>query len=717
MGDRQLTHLSLGHDNKTMVPSSLMSPESVVIVGASADSRRLAGRPLVRMRQHGFPGEILLVNPRHDEIAGTPCYPSVAALPHPVDVALVIVPAQAVPGVIEECGDRGIPNAVILSSGFEDRDEGARLTGRLAAAAHAGGVRLVGPNCEGMWNIPGHLALTFGSAADRAELLAGGVSVLSQSGSLGGACMRELQDRGIGCRYFVSTGNETDLTTMDFLEFLIDEGGSSVVALFVEALADGHRLRAIGRKAAARGVRIVMLRAGQSELGKQATLSHTGRMSSAGAVYRDLLRQAGVVEVGTFADLVNATEVAALCPVLPALGEAGGRTGVGVLAMSGGSRALIADSCGERDVPMAEFTEATETRLRELLPEFGYARNPTDVTGQIVSDPEMFTAVAGTVMADPMTTALFVQYANGAERQVAAHAPVLADLQRHTGKPVVAGLLGTVVPEVAALLRDARIVHAGDPDDAVRCLSWLHGFARRPVGEVPHRPATSASGPLATDWQGRMDLLASAEIGVPRWVIVPAGADPAAHVDALRFPLVAKALPEAGEHKTDRGLVALDLRTAAQLDDAVGELRAKLADGAGVLVQEMCPGGLELLVAVRRDPDFGPLLAIGAGGVLTEWLADVRHVQLPATAGEIERALDRLRVRTLFEPHRGTPRRDLAAFVAAVHRLGEVYLADVPPGWEIEINPLLVFEESRGVAAVDVLFAPQTEARNDANDS
>lgn len=684
-----------------------MSPGSVVIVGASADPRRLAGRPLIRMRQHAYPGEILLVNPRHDEIAGTPCFPSVTALPRPVDVALVIVPARDVPGVIEQCGRRGIPNAVVLSSGFEDGATGAELTRRLVAAARPAGVRLVGPNCEGLWNIPRRLALTFGSAADRPELLAGDVSVISQSGSVGGACMRELQDRGIGCRYFVSTGNETDLTALDFLEFMVAEGGSRVVTMFVEAFADGHRLRAIGRRAAAAGVRIIALRAGRSTLGRAATLSHTGRMASAPAVYRDLLRQAGVVEVGTFADLVKATEVAALCPVLPAAGD--GPDGVGVLAVSGGSRALIADSCGTRGVPLAEFTETTEHRLRELLPEFGYARNPTDVTGQLLSDPGMFTAVADAVAADPRTTSVLLQYANGAEHHVTAHAPLLAGLQRRTGKPVVASLLGPVGAEVASLLRQAEVVAVADPDEAVKCLSWLYGFARPPL-EIP--PAPAATGRRVeprSDWQGRMALLAAADIVAPRWVVVPAEAEPAGLVSELRFPLVAKALPDAGEHKTDRGLVRLDLRTTAQLDAAVGELRAKLGAGASVLVQEMCPGGLEVLVAARRDADFGPVLAVGTGGVLTEWQADVGYVPLPASEAEIEDALSRLRIRALFEPYRGVPRRDLPAFLAAARRLGDLYVAQGQDGWEIEINPLLVFEEGRGVAAVDVLCAPQRE--------
>jgi acyl-CoA synthetase (NDP forming) len=274
---------------------------------------------------------------------------------------------------------------------------------------------------------------------------------------------------------------------------------------------------------------------------------------------------------------------------------------------------------------------------------------------------------------------------------------------------VVASLLGPVGAEVASLLRQAEVVAAADPDEAVKCLSWLYGFARPPLETPPAPAAAGRRVEPCSDWRGRMALLAAADIMAPRWAVVPAEAEPAGLVAELRFPLVAKALPDAGEHKTDRGLVKLDLRTTAQLDAAVGELRAKLGAGASVLVQEMCPGGLEVLVAARRDADFGPVLAVGTGGVLTEWQADVGYVPLPASEAEIEDALSRLRIRALFEPYRGVPRRDLPAFLAAARRLGDLYVAQGRDGWEIEINPLLVFEEGRGVAAVDVLCAPQRE--------
>lgn len=677
-------------------------------MGASSNSQSLAGKPLSHLMRHKFAGDIYLVNPRHDSISGIPCFHSIGDLPSAIDLALLVIPAHDVPDAIYACGERGIRNAVVLSSGFEEDTAGSFVTQRLREAISESGVRLVGPNSEGIWSIPERLTLTFGSAADRPQLLDGPVSVISHSGSIGGACMRQLQDRGIGCRYFVSSGNETDLSAMDFLEYMIIEGGSRVIAMFLEALTDGSRLRDLSEMARRTNVRLIALRAGESDLGRVATASHTGRMASAAEVYRGVFRQSGILEVATIADLISATEVAYLGSSFPRGWSQSekGELGVGVIAISGGSRALIADSCGRHGVPLAEFTKQTVIRLDELLPQFGYAKNPTDTTGRVVDDPELFEAVARTIAADDQTGSLLFQYANGAEKQLDQHSNLLAAIATETGKIVIVSLLGKVSAEMEGRLLQRGFVCAQDPDEAVKRLDWLYILDRQWT-EIPPRQiaATASPVPALDDWSSRAAFLSNLGIATPKWMIVETDDDLTQASVELTFPTVVKALPETAEHKTEQGLLRLDIHNQEELTSAVNQLRQILGPQTPLLVQEMVKGGLEILLAVRTDPDFGPILAIGAGGILTEWLRDITYVQLPASEVDIENALRTLKVWSLFGGFRGTKRRNLQSVLDAAMKLGDAFVARQDTSWELEINPLMIFEEPQTAMAVDVLVA------------
>lgn len=690
---------------------ALLQPKSVVLVGASADKRKIAGKSLVRLEQHHFPGDIYLVNPRYESIDGRPCYPSIDAVGRPIDVALISLPASAVPATVRECGRAGVEFAVVISSGFgEDAASGA-LSDALSAAVAESGVRLVGPNCEGIWSLPASMALTFGSAADRPELIAGPVSVISQSGSIGGACMRHLQEQGIGCRYFISSGNEADLNSMDYLEYIVDEGGSRVVALFIEGLVEGHRLRAIGRRAASRGIRLIALCAGTSEEGRLATASHTGRIASAAAVYRDVLEVDGVLQVDTFTDFVKAIEAATfgrLPPVgLPPRHDAG----VGIVALSGGSRGLLADSCERLGVPLARYHSVTEQALDDMLPQFGFSKNPTDLTGQVLADPPLFGRVLSTVIDDPHTEALVVQYANGAERQLGPQVEFYRDLVARTDKPVVVSVLGSLNGDLAQQLQEAGVVWVSDPSDAVRFLAWLYrwrGFQL--IADQPSVPEIAAQEQLPSEtWEQRMELLEAAGIPVVPWRIWDGSDGDDEVLGELRFPLVVKALPGTAEHKTESGLVFVGIRNRSELDSTLESFTQRAGRGTPALIQEMVQDAVEVLLSARTDPDLGPVLAIGSGGVQTEWLRDVTYLPLPASEEDVRAAIGRLRLIEMLGEFRGRPARDLAALTTAASGLGIAYLKHLPKGSEIEINPLMVGQT--GVTAVDVLCAgPVTDA-------
>jgi acyl-CoA synthetase (NDP forming) len=682
----------------------LLSPRSVCIIGASPKPSNLANRTLSRLLQHGYIKPIHLVNPRYQSIDDRPCYASVADIGSRVDVALIALPAAKVPNAIRECDAAGIRFVVVISSGFGEDADANVVSSELASAIEQSSARLVGPNCEGIWSLPANMALTFGSAAERPALIPGPISVISQSGSIGAACMRELQDAGIGCRYFVSSGNESDLTTMDYLEFMVDEGGSQTIAMFAEGFRDGHRLRAIARRASATGIRLIALCAGASEMGRLATASHTGRIATAATVYRDLLLQAGVLQVATFANFVDAIKIAANGIPPQRVAEPTDRNGVAIVAMSGGSRALLADSCADFGVPLSQYSESTEVALDSLLPRFGYSKNPTDLTGQVISDTALFSEVLRKVIDDDYSEALLVQYANGAERHLTAQLDVFSELAGRAAKPIVVSLLGSVDQEIEVRLRSSGVVCAGDPQTAVQYLSWLYcwrTFAEE-SGAPPARPAPSTETLQLDSWSSCMRVLTEAGIGVPAWRIISGMAEP--ELAGIGYPVALKALPGTSEHKTEEGLVFLGLRNWQDVIDAFSRFRDRVPVGTPALIQEMAPASVEALLSVREDPDFGPILAIGSGGIYTERLNDLAYVQLPSTESEILSALRRRRIWDLLQPIRGRTAMDVPALVTAAQRLGEAYLSRMPAGSEFEVNPLMVGATGAGVLAVDVLF-------------
>lgn len=450
----------------------LFHARSVCIIGASPDERSIPGMALDRLVKHGFRGTIQLVNPKYTEVSGRRCFPSVGALPEPVDTAMVCIPAAAVPDVIDQCGDAGICAAVVVAAGFEEVSDGAAITARLRAAIERTGIRVVGPNTEGVWNIPGKVMLTFGSASARAEFIAGPVSVISQSGGIGTACVRQLQDRGIGCRYFVGVGNETDVTALELLEYIVKEGESPVVLVYTEGLRDGWRLRAIARDAHAKGISIIVLRAGISEAGRMATATHTGRVATATRVYASVFRQVGVLEVATPSELWQAGLVQAIAGRPPALP---GRSGVGIMSISGGCRGVLADSCDRRGVPLSEFAVETERALAKIVTSVGVVKNPVDPSASVMTVPGLFDAAVEAVARDPHSEMIIVQYGNGALRMMKEHLDFFSRLRRDVDKPIVLCSLGDdLEPDMRRRLNGMRVLWANDPDQAAQQCEWLY---------------------------------------------------------------------------------------------------------------------------------------------------------------------------------------------------------------------------------------------------
>ncbi|NDZ18844.1 acetate--CoA ligase family protein [Variovorax sp. WS11] len=689
----------------------LFRPKSVAVIGASpvqGNPRNLLLRALMK---HGFEGRIYPVTPTHTEVEGLKAYKSVDDLPEIPDVALVITPAKTVPGIIDQCGARNIRNAIVFSAGFEETDEGKDLAIALAEAARKHGVTVIGPNGQGIWSVRAKAMLTYSPAAmnmDHVQFAP--IAIISQSGALGGAISTSLHRSGLGCSYMVSVGNETVFDALDALEWIVEQEDVRVVALYIEGLSRADRILRIAERARARDVRVVVLKAGKSELGQQTTASHTGKIASPHAVYSDVLNQAGVIAVGSLGELLSAVEVLAFMPYPRRSSDP--LSGLSMLSSSGGAAALLADHSSDSGIRLAQLTKATAARLDVLLPDFARKENPIDLTGQINTVPDMFRNTCQALAEDPRTEALVIQHANSGRRYLQRDGEFYKELARDL--PVIVSFVGDSLDvETRRTYREAGVLLSSEPAETMSALSLLYRL-REHASLPPSQPrATPPTRALPGDWDSMMSFCRDAGATPAGWVVLAAGEQAAAACARLQYPVVVKALPSDAEHKSELGLVKLRVASPTEVDRVAADFRLRLGKPqAGILVQEMVEeGGVEVVVSCLRNTDFGAIISVGSGGVAVELYRDIAHLALPVTADQVESALRKLKLWTLLQGFRGKPAADVGVLIDAAVRLGDMFLA-CPDIQELELNPIIVKEKGKGLRVVDALVvgaAPPAE--------
>jgi acyl-CoA synthetase (NDP forming) len=668
----------------------LFAPASVAILGASRNPTKLGHRLLQNVKDGGYGGALHAVNPSGEPILGCATVPSIAALPPGLDLALVSLPAPAVPAAITALAARGVRAAVILSSGFGEVDEGGRAAqAALLATARRAGMRLVGPNCMGVYSAPASLNGTYFWDLPRAP---GGISIVSQSGAYGGLIFRHLGGRGLGVARFVSIGNQADVEIAEVLEWLAGDPATTLIACFVEALRDGPRFLAAARRAAGR-TPIVVLKGGRSEAGRRAAGSHTGSLAGSHEVFRAACASAGVVLAEETEEFFDAVETLAARPGSPA------SPAVAVVTVSGGPSVVAADTAEREGLVVPALGAAGQAALRALLPPFAAVGNPVDLTPQV--EPANIASAVRRVfeegaIAGVVAVNVGLDFPEFAEGVVAA--------ARATGKPAVA--FTADAPEITRRFQAGGVPVLPSPERAVRAWRALWR-ARPPAPPIPTRaPALSSEVRRALDTaQGALPyglarrLLEEGGLRFCREAIV-AGADEAVRAaERIGYPVVVKADAAGLTHKTEAGGVVLDVAGA----DAVRAACAALMSRAGAerfVVQERAGPGVELLLGARRDDVFGPVVVLGAGGILTETLRDVSVRLAPLGEGEAEAMLgEGARPRLLAGP-RGLRPVQPPALVAVIQAVAALIVAE-PRLQEIDVNPLIA--AGADVIAVDAL--------------
>lgn len=688
---------------------NIFKARKVAVVGASPE-RGTPRNSVVRvLLQTDFPGDIYLIHPRHKEVEGLPCYPDIASLPEVPDVALVITPSQTVPGIIAECGAKGVPTAVVFSAGFEEMEEGKALAVELLETANRHGVALLGANCQGAWSVREKTVLSFGAAALRlTELRHAPVAILSQSGALAGAIGFQLQTSGIGCSYMVSVGNETQLDVLDFLDWIVEQNDVRVVVLYVEGFRDGARLLPIAERAKANGVQIVALKSGNSSLGQSATASHTGKIASPHAIYRDVFEQTGVIAIDSLADVLAVIETLTYLPGPRISGDAKG--GVSALSISGGACALLADHADSYSVPMAEFSPKSAKALEKLFPNFARAINPADMTGAVRSQPTLLDDSLAIMTEDPRTEAFIMQFSSSGRRDLGEKGALFKVAAQEKRLPTIMSFAGEQPSvELRTEYRESGVLFCQDPMATIKALDWLYRRERYSARPVAEKRAALPVRSAPVEWGETMSVLSECGIGAPGWRVLGPDEKAAQTCRDFVYPLVVKVLPSEADHKTELGLVKLRVTSPEDVDALADSFRKTLKKpDAGILIQEMVDRGVEVVLSCLRNTDFGPVLTVGLGGMGIELFRDVVHLALPTDATQVGNALRNLKLWTLLKGFRGKPKADIAALTEAAVRFGDMFLA-MPNVDEFEVNPLMVLPEGSGLVAVDALISAKRD--------
>ena len=686
--------------------AALMAPQSVAIIGASADPTRIGGRPIATMLRAGFKGRIYPVNPNRAEIQGIKAYASVADLPAVPDAAIVAVPGRQAIDAIAALGQRGTAAAVVFSSGFaEVGTDGAALQEELLATARRYGLRLLGPNCLGVFNATIGWYPIFSTAFDGGWPRAGRTAVISQSGAFGSYLVSLARERGLGTPIGITTGNEADLTVGDAIAWCVDSPDVDVIMAYAEGIKSSATF--VAALAAARRARkpVIVMKVGTSELGHGAAQSHTASVAGDDAVTDAVLAEFGALRVTSAEQLLDFAE-AATRGIFPA------NNSLGVLTISGGVGVQISDAAESLGLPMPAMPQASQDKLKALLP-YSAPRNPVDCTAQAVNDPALLQQFGQEILRAggySSVLAFFAQLtsARGIGDKLLADMTAMAAGHADTLFAVV----GMMKPEQKQQWQEAGFLVYEDAARATAALAAMGrlgaAFARAEAAipaalALPVLPAESPSE------AGAKTLLAAAGLPfAPEQVCTSADAAVQA-AENFAYPVVLKIVSPDIAHKTEMGGVLLNVGNAAAVREGFATLMARAKEKApnarleGVLVAKQMTGGVECIVGVHRDPVFGPVAAIGLGGIFVEVLRDVVLRRCPFNETEAETMIGQLRAAAVLQGARGKPPADIKALAQMLAKVSQFAHAAGDRLQGIDLNPVLVLPQGQGAYALDAL--------------
>jgi len=693
---------------------SFFAPSSIALIGASRDLEKIPGRLLSMLRKNEFPGKIYPINPNYADIDGLKCYPAISDVGEPIDLAVVIIPARAVLAALEQCAAAGVKHAVIISSGFaEEGGDSAVMQDAIVRLAKRTGMRISGPNAEGFYSEVQKVAATFSPTVDvkpgHLPLVATKrrIAIVAQSGGIGFAIKHRAKALGVAISYCVSAGNESDLGAGEFLEYMVQDASTDVILLFIEGIRDVDKFLAAARRAAEAGKPVIVTKVGRSGAGERAAASHTASMAGWSAAYDAVFARYGFIVSN---DLDEAVAIAAALTANPL--PKGDR--VAVLTVSGGGGIWAADSVSLQGLQVPELSGTIQAEIAKLMPSYGSARNPIDVTAQGAHAGGLQKSIDLLDVSDEVDAVLVVLSLSSDTRMAFKQAelkPVIS--AQH--KPMV--FYSYTLPshfarkELAAcgVVVLSGLTHAAV---ALRRMVEYARFRLAPAVDVAALPRPDLSAHLKSTTLSESDskaLLRAAGIALPDEVLVSEKGALDAAIARTGFPLVMKIQSPDIPHKSEVGGVRVNIASKGEVFLAYEALLQSAhkhrPDAAiqGVLVGPMAKKGVEIIVGTLQDATFGPLVMVGLGGITTELFRDVVYRPAPVSAAEAADMLAGLKAAPLLNGFRGAVKADIAALsqlIAQISVLAAQYREHIA---EIEINPVLVHPAGQGVTIVDAL--------------
>lgn len=693
----------------------LIRPRSIAVVGASAERRSIASVVLANLKAFRFFGDLHLVSRTRQEIDGTPCVAQISELPTGVDVAVLCIPQSGVIAALESCVERGIGAAVVFASGYAEAGEaGRRAQEELAAFARAAGLSLVGPNCMGLCNLVDRAPLSFTEFAPNVGEGECAVAVIAQSGAMMGSITTSFQARNVAVTYAFSTGNEAVLGVCDFLDFVLGDPHTRVIAIFVEKLRDAQRFLSLAEQARMAGKRIVLLHTGRSWRARASAATHTGAIAGDHAVMEVMVRERGVVLVSSFEELFDVSVVLlryAAPPECP---------GIAIVTNSGAFGGFALDYCDELGLPIAQTSEATREKLRTVLPPYVGIENFVDLGTAGRGAPTVYGDSCRMLLDDDRVGQLLIAMVAGSPASQLSKANSILPQLSSESKRVAFALLGDespLDPEFVSLVRQSHVPFFRSGERAMRALAALTAHdpftARRqrpPPGEAGLHPIPPLTpGPLSE--HAAKELLRAIGVATPPGRLTRSPGEARGVAAEVGYPVALKAQAANLTHKSDFGFVEAPIGDAQGLEAAWQAMEARLARRAigrldGFLVEAFVPHDLELVVGARRDPDWGPIVVFGMGGLWVEAFHDVRLLPADATPSRIITEMERLRAAPLFRGERNATPVDLAAFAVLVTRIG-AFIVGHPEIRELDLNP--VVPTPTGFVALDALIVVDSQ--------
>lgn len=697
------------------------NPESIAVVGASRDTTKLGRMVLDNILNYGYRGKIYPVNPKAEEIAGLPTYPSIMDIPYEVDVAVILIPAKFVVDTIKQCATKGVKGAVIITSGFgESSEEGKQWEEQIREIAKPSGMRVLGPNCLGFINPKINLNASFSKNMPKS----GGVGIISQSGAFGCAMLDWAEGSGVGFDLFVSIGNKVDLDENDVLEYWSSTTPPQIVASYLEDIRDGKRFVEINKELTAR-IPHVCMKPGKTEEAVKAIQSHTGSMAGSDQVVTTALKQSGVIRVDGMHDFFDKIRAFSLQPL-----PEGKR--VAVVTNAGGPAVSTTDFVVEAGLEIARFDKRTIDILAERLPRAAALHDPVDVIGDALAD--RYADAIDIVLGDPNVDALIVLLTPQIMTQICETAIHIDRLQEVHGKPVLAAFSGgKYVEEGRVVLEQLAIPVYHYPERAVFALKTMVDYSEykkkvksdgilgfnKGFGkvDVTHKlnvdniiTQSYADNELILDPHECLEIARLYGLEIPQSKIVVNEDDAIDFAQTVGYPVVAKIASDKLMHKTELGGVELNLDTPEKVATAVVKLQGIVADqlnvpvtqvSGAVEIQKQIKGGHEVMIGVKKDPNFGHLILFGTGGIFTELYKDFSTRLAPLDIQTAKEMIRETKVYEILKGFRNLPKRDYACVAEVLVKISRL-VEDIPQIEELDINPLIVLNKGKGCVAVDV---------------